>query len=158
MLDWLLEYWLKMDIYKHIPPKRAILIILLCWLIGLILFVGICRADDSVAIETIAREASGECFEAQVLVGQVIKVRMRQRNKSSAEICKQPAQFSCWNPGVHQKARTKKELDIAQKAWETKDCNIVINLYHDVSVNPWWAKSDRVRFVKQVGNLRFYKE
>ena len=54
-----------------------------------------------------------------------------------------------------------RELEIARKAWEMALLNLVkapisVNLYHDTSVSPKWAK--RAKFVKQTGKLRFYKE
>ena len=107
--------------------------------------------------ETIARESSNQPLEAQVLVARVIKVRSDERDLSPEEVCLQPKQFSCWD--VKQKPRTKKDIETAKKAWnlaKTKHYDIKVNLYHDTSVIPYWT--DKVKFVKQIGKLKFYYE
>lgn len=114
-------------------------------------------AQSNIVYETIAREASGESFEAQVWVASVIITRARERNLSYERIVLQPLQFSCWNKGANQRARTTAELESARRAWEVSlTTTYDVNLYHDISVKPYWAS--RVTFVKKIGNLLFYKE
>ena len=123
-------------------------------LILFLLFSGLAYAD--IVTETIAKEASGEPFEAQILVARVIRVRSEQRRLTPSQVCLQPKQFSCWNKGVKQKPRTKAELDRAAQAWKLSERGDIVNLYHDISVNPYWVS--KVTFVKQIGRLKFYKE
>ena len=117
-------------------------------------------ADTDIVAQTIAYEASGEPFEAQVWVARVIIVRSIERSKTYEEICLQPYQFSCWNKGANLKKRTVNELQIARNAFQTalQSTNLPkINLYHDSSIKPpYWA--NKAQFVKQVGRLLFYKE
>jgi spore germination cell wall hydrolase CwlJ-like protein len=111
----------------------------------------------SIPVLTIAKEGSGENLEAQILIGRVIRTRMKERHLNADKVCLQNKQFSCWNKGTKQKERSIKELETAQQAWnisENRTDNI--NLYHDTSVKPYWVKS--VKFIKQVGQLKFYKE
>jgi len=123
-------------------------------LIIFLLFSGLVYAD--VVTETIAREASGEPFEAQILVARVIRVRSEQRHLTPSEVCLQPKQFSCWDKGIRQKPRTKAELDRAEQAWKLSERGDIVDLYHDTSATPYWAS--KVKFVKQIGRLKFYKE
>ena len=132
----------------------AATIINLLLLVGLVAFAW---ADTDIVCETIAREASGESFEAQVWVASVIKTRMQERRKTAEEVCLEKWQFSCWNPGVKQKPRTKKELETARRAWEKAEANGA-NLYHDLSVLPYWAESSKVTFLIQIDRLKFYRE
>lgn len=116
---------------------------------------------DPYVISTIAYESSGEPLKAQVWVAGVIQTRMKERKLSALEVVKQKWQFSCNNPGERQKMkpRTTKELKKAFQAWQSaKKLNIPANLYHDISVLPYWAKSEKVTFLIQIGNLRFYQE
>jgi spore germination cell wall hydrolase CwlJ-like protein len=80
---------------------------------------------------------------------------MAERHQTAKQVCLAKWQFSCWNKGIHQKPRTEKELATARKAWEAAKASGV-NLYHDTSVNPGWAS--KVKFVKQIGRLMFYRE
>jgi len=112
---------------------------------------------SEIPIETIAREASGESFEAQVWVASVIKTRMSERKQTAEQVCLAKWQFSCWNEGARQKARTAEELQVAGMAWAQAQANGA-NLYHDCSVMPKWAKSPKVKFIRKIGRLLFYKE
>lgn len=117
------------------------------------------QEQNTIPVLTIAKEASGESFDAQVLVGTIIRVRAQERKKSFEKICLQPKQFSCWNPGIIQKLRTLQEIKTAEQAWEhSKYCTLKINLYHDISVLPYWVKSKKVKFICQSGKLKFYYE
>lgn len=135
--------------------QGAVFTLLFCLLLITLFFLFTPRKAhaNEIAIQTIAKEASSEPFEAQILVASVIKQRMIDRNMTAEEVCLQPHQFSCWQ--VKQKKRTLQELLVAKEAWN-RARPMGINLYHDVSVSPYWAK--KVVFVKQVGKLRFYKE
>jgi hypothetical protein len=127
-----------------------------CILGALVLFGGIKWAGaEEIQIETIAMEASNQPFAAQVAVAEVIKTRMAERHQTTKQVCLAKWQFSCWNKGVHQKPRTKAELATAKRAWKISKATGV-NLYHDTTVNPSWVK--KVKFVKQVGKMRFYRE
>jgi len=123
----------------------------------LFIAINIAFAEEAspIAIMTIAKEASGEPFAAQVAVAEVIKTRMAERRQTAKQVCLAKRQFSSWNKGVHQKPRTARELATARKAWEQATATGV-NLYHDTTVRPSWA--GRVRFVKRIGKLLFYRE
>ncbi|MBM3210579.1 cell wall hydrolase [Candidatus Poribacteria bacterium] len=128
------------------------------WILLAIIMLNVtaCFASDTV-YQTIAREASGESFAAQVMVASVIKTRAKERGLTYEQVCLQPKQFSCWNKGMKQKARTEAEIATAKTAWEQAWAGEA-NLYHDISVLPYWAKSDKVRFICQIGRLKFYRE
>ncbi len=127
-------------------------------------------ASPDIVVMTIAYESSGEPFEAQVQVASVIRTRAIERGLTPEQVCLQWSwakrkgkrvkvwQFSCWGR-KDLKPRTTAELRKARRAWEaSKTMKHDVNLYHDTSVTPWWAKSDKVKFVRQVGRLKFYKE
>jgi spore germination cell wall hydrolase CwlJ-like protein len=114
---------------------------------------------DPITIETIAREAANQPLEAQAMVAKVIKTRSFERGLLPEQVVKQPLQFSCWNPGVKQKPRTPAEIANAQKAWDlSATIEAEPNLYHDTTVHPKWADSPKVKFIKRVGDLMFYRE
>lgn len=114
---------------------------------------------DSVVIETIAREAIGENLVAQIYVAKVIRQRAIERQQTYKQVCLAPYQFSCWLPNCKQKPRTAAELRTARRAWElSASITDRPNLYHDTSVSPKWARSNKVRFVRKIGTLRFYRE
>lgn len=126
----------------------------------LVIFLLLCSsAYADVVVETIARESSGESFNAQVLVAKVIRQRAQERKLTPEQVVMEKGQFSCWNKGVKQKARTKQELATAQRAWDASaQFKASVNMYHDVSCMPYWAKARNVRYVCRVGRLKFYKE
>ena len=117
-------------------------------------------AEIDIVVETIAREASGESFEAQVMVAQVIITRSRERRMTYDQVCLQKWQFSCWNKGTKQKKRTMRELRIAQKAFKSALGSTLlpkVTHHYDTSIKaPYWAKS--MQFVCQIGKLKFYYE
>jgi spore germination cell wall hydrolase CwlJ-like protein len=116
---------------------------------------------DPITISTIAYEASGSPFQAQVLVAKCIRQRAQERHLTERHVCLEPSQFSCWRKGRPTQSRklTEKELLTAKRAYEVaKDCHIEVNMYHDTSIRPSWSFSKKVMFVQQIGTLRFYKE
>lgn len=116
-------------------------------------------ADNAIIYQTIAREASGEPLTAQAMVAKVIQTRADERNLSFKKVCLEPKQFSCWNEGVKQKPRTEEEIRNAVIAWEmARRMDEKVNLYHDISVNPYRSIHSDVNFIKQIGRLRFYHE
>lgn len=131
-------------------------VVFVCFVL-MMLLIAVSAFAESVPVETIAYEASGECFEAQVWVASVIISRAKERGLSFSEVCLQPYQFSCWNKGAKLKPRTGKELKVARRAWEEalKD-PYSVNMYHDVSVTPYWAK--KCELVQKIGRLVFYRE
>lgn len=143
---------------KDDKPSWYIIIITLILALFALLICTVSARADVTAIETIAREASGESLEAQVYVGAVIRARMSARRLSAKEVCLQKWQFSCWNKGTHQKQRSKAELIKAKQAWElSKDIKIKPSHYFDTSITkPRWA--NKMILVKSIGRLRFYKE
>ena len=157
---------LRRDEKKQIPQGLLFLLLerhlcgVLIW--GVILCLSLVSsvlAQTEIPIETIAREASGASLEAQVWVASVIITRAEERRLSYDEVCLQPYQFSCWNKGTKQKSRTQQELSTARKAWDIALKNPhMVNLYHDYSILPRWVNSSKVRFIKKIGRLLFYKE
>ena len=130
----------------------------LSWILAVIILLAIVvLAHADIVTETIAKESSNQPYLAQVAVAEVIKTRAKERKQSCSQVIFSKKQFSCNNPGVRQKARTKKELTTALKAWNEAKATGV-NLYHDGSVNPKWTRSKNVKFVKRIGDLYFYKE
>lgn len=114
-------------------------------------------AQTPTVYQTIAREASGESLEAQVWVASVIITRARERKLTYDEVCLQKFQFSCWNKGVKQAPRTTKKLKIAEKVWELALNDVKnVNLYCNSDCNPYWRK--KVKFIKTIGKLDFFKE
>lgn len=140
--------------YRKEPDWKKRIIMAVVVILTLLICVGIARAEET-AIETIARESSNQPFAAQVAVAEVIKTRMVERKQTAKQVCLAKWQFSCWNKGVRQAPRTRAELATARRAWEAAKATGV-NLYHDNSVRPSWAK--RVQFVKRIGKLLFYRE
>lgn len=131
-------------------------VVFVCFVLMFLLIV-ISAFAESVPVETIAYEASGECFKAQVWVASVIISRAKERRLSFSEACLQPYQFSCWNKGVRLKPRTERELKVARWAWEEALKNPYnVNMYHDISVKPYWVKS--CKLVQKIGRLVFYRE
>ncbi len=125
----------------------------------LCVMVGGSPSSPDIVTLTIAYESSGEPFEAQVQVANVIRTRAIERGLTPQQVCLQPKQFSCWNKGAKLKPRTTVELRTARRAWgASKAMKRDVNLYHDTSVTPWWVKSKKVKFVRQIGELLFYKE
>ena len=145
------------DIKYGLKVIAGLLALLLGWTIGQTLS-GSPASPDIVAL-TITYESSGEPFDAQVQVANVIRTRAIERKLTPRQVCLQKRQFSCWNKGAKLKPRTTAELRSARRAWEASaKIKHDVNLYHDTSVTPWWAKSKKVRFVRQIGRLKFYKE
>lgn len=110
---------------------------------------------------TIAYEASSEPLKAQQWVARVIEVRADERHMTPREVVLAKHQFSCWRNGQPTQKRilTDKELATAMKAWATRGTIVDRpNIYHDLSVTPSWTKSPKVKFLKQIGRLRFYRE
>ena len=142
---------------RHADGSGILSWIVMAIVVGFMVFiVGLrsCGAQDDVVVQTIAREASGEPLEAQVLVAKVIRQRAEERRLTPEEVCLQPYQFSCWL--VKQTPRTGKELRIARQAWElSKELQVKVSHYFDDSIDPpGWAK--KMRFVKKAGRLNFY--
>jgi len=110
---------------------------------------------------TIAYEASNQSVLCQQWVAKTIAVRSIERNLTPEEVCLQRFQFSCWDKGKPTQKRriTKKEKIVAQHAWMRHDeVKARPNLYHDTSVNPAWSRHPKVKFLKQIGTVRFYRE
>lgn len=106
---------------------------------------------DPTTIETIAREASNQPLEAQAMVAKVIRQRALERGLLPQEVVLQPLQFSCWNKGVKQCARTPEEMDNAKKAW---DMSVNIkdepNLYHIRQLNLHGQNQKTFNFLKKL--------
>ena len=106
--------------------------------------------DRETAIQTILLEARGESLEGQIAVGEVIRTRSRERNKTVQAVCFERLQFSCWNDKtVARKALigiTGEEYQEASKAWELSEgSNLTMGANHylnkrKVKKLPKWAK------------------
>ena len=72
--------------------------------------------DERVIALTILGEARGEGEIGMFAVACVIQRRSWEREKTSAEICLQPWQFSIWNAG---KGKVKRERDLWH-LWDSK--------------------------------------
>ena len=72
--------------------------------------------DERVTALTILGEARGEGEIGMLAVACVIQRRSREREKTPAEICLQPWQFSIWNAG---KGKVKRERDLWH-LWDSK--------------------------------------
>lgn len=132
-------------------------VVFVCFVL-MMLLIAVSAFAESIPVETIAYEASGECFEAQVWVASVIISRAKERRLSFSEVCLQPYQFSCHNKGAKLKPRTEKELQVARQAWEKALKNPYnVNMYHDTSIRPpYWVR--KCELVQKIGNLIFYRE
>lgn len=132
-------------------------LVILPTIVFLLLLSGMSRANSLIVYKTIAYESSGESLEAQTWVAKVIQNRADRRGTDYERECLRPRQFSCWNEGINSKMkkRTSKELEVAKIAWtKAQDLSVNVDHYHDISVNPYWAKS--MKKVKQIGRLVFY--
>jgi spore germination cell wall hydrolase CwlJ-like protein len=111
---------------------------------------------------TIAYEASNQSIDCQKWIAKVIEVRSEERNKTPKEIVMQKSQFSCWDKNgqpTQKRKLTDKELGTAILAWNGRDdIKERPTHYHDVSVTPYWSKSPKVKFLKQIGDIKFYRE
>jgi hypothetical protein len=45
MIDWLKDFWLYGELFEHIPARRELTILLFAWLIGMLVFVCVVKAD-----------------------------------------------------------------------------------------------------------------
>ena len=115
-------------------------------------------------------ESRGEPFEGQVAVGFVVRERMRLRYFSDGTVLGtvwRPSQFS-WTLASDKQREKVLSIDMddashatARRAWDLSGASDVLPpktvLYHAASVNPRWASSNDVKFVKQIGHHLFYQ-
>ena len=128
-------------------------------------------------------EARSEILTAQVAVAESLLTRIKNskhypdsscanitRKKWSRKHNKHVCAFEWYCAGqVTLDLRSKAErrawnqaVLLAQKYLSSYPPSLVglenVSLFHDVSKTPWWAKSESVRFVAQIGRLKFYEE
>lgn len=122
--------------------------------------------------EAIYHEARGESIEGQLAVAKVILNR-KSSNRYPNTVCKvinQQLVKGVWqfsykgDKKVLGKPIDKKSFDKAMKIAvlsyklheEGKDILPKVMYYHTVNVNPSWARSNKLKFVKQIGRHKFY--
>lgn len=120
--------------------------------------------QEIVAI-TILAEARGEGKSGMYAVACVMSQRMKERKKTSAQVCLQPYQFSCWNKNDPQRPHLRKLLKhklapyAMALAKDIKSLDLTFtakaNHYHTKRVSPYWSKGKRP--VKIIGNHLFFK-
>jgi spore germination cell wall hydrolase CwlJ-like protein len=128
-------------------------------------------SDDVYGALNIFAEARGEPFEGQVAVGNVVRERMRLKYASDGTVVGtvwKSNQFSWTLSSDPQRIRVMRVDDEdpawveAMTAWKASETTKVVPsgtvLYHAEHVNPWWAESSAVRFVKRIGRHLFYTE
>ena len=129
--------------------------------------------NERVIALTILGEARGEGEIGMFAVACVIQRRSWEREKTSAEICLQPWQFSIWNAG---KGKVKKESELhylwksPSKMYARELARAICqgrelkqkftgsaNHYHAVKIKkkPYWTKGKKA--VKVIGNHVFYR-
>lgn len=127
---------------------------------------------ESIVVETIMMESASENYDGQVAVAEVIRNRAVRRSgvatwETMYKEVMRPKQFSCWNSPTWAKAwlgshGTGESYQRASRAIgeaiNGSDTVRGATLYHTVKVKPGWSKSERVKFVKQIGAHLFYKE
>jgi len=115
-------------------------------------------------------EARGEPFQGQVAVGFVTRERMRLGYFSDGSVTGtvwRPKQFS-WTLAGDKQRQAVLDVDdedpryrTALDAWEESASTDLLPrgtvLYHADYVRPGWAKSDKVEFVRQIGQHLFYR-
>ena len=128
---------------------NALIILLVC---------SLARADDTIAVQTVAWESSNQSFIGQVAVASVIKTRMVERHQTSKAVCKAPYQFSCWHPktgkATQQRRITDKERAKAKQAWDIAVPG-KYNHYCRYDVKPAWTKAAKSSV--RIGDHVFYE-
>ena len=103
-------------------------------------------------------EGRGEPIEGQIAINLVVLNRVRINRSSVCREIHRPFQFS-WtlkNPPVTNKRAFRRIYQISRNTLHIKDYTDGATHYHEVSVQPEWAKS--LQYVGRWGNHLFYKE
>lgn len=123
--------------------------------------------DEWVMALAIWREARGEPVEGKIAVGEVIRNRMRTKNRWRSTIVgvvTQPKQFSAFNAGDPNAVKFPKPTDgVWRQCCESvravmrnrADFTEGANHYHTKAVKPYWVKGKTP--VCEIGNHVFYK-
>tara|TARA_Y100000310_G_scaffold216818_1_gene217881 strand:- start:1922 stop:2407 length:486 start_codon:yes stop_codon:yes gene_type:complete len=127
--------------------------------------------EERIVALTILGEARGEGEKGMYAVACVIQKRATERKLTTAQVCRQPYQFSIWNAG---KNKVKKE-DELYYLWKSKStpyarkiakivCNNLpmrditkgANHFHSTKMKkpPYWAKGRKPTAI--IGNHAFY--
>jgi len=122
-------------------------------------------------IDTIWAEGRGEPVTGKIAIAYVIENRVNDGRfgKNHTEVILARKQFSCFNTKKSvSKMRNPLKYD-SFKVW--KDCSEAVRLvmeekvedptsgathYHGADIEPSWAKG--MKFTKQIGNHKFYRE
>src|SRR3990167_758089 len=121
-----------------------------------------CYATElSIPEATILLEAENQGFNGMVAIGEVIRIRARERHQSFDDVCLARLQFSCWNCKGYAYKRlsraSKKSLDMARRAWaESANSNLTRKANHYFNprlANPKWARNMRV--MAEIGQHKF---
>ncbi len=120
--------------------------------------------DQRVIAMTILGEARGEGYRGMYAVACVIQERMKQGNKTGAQVCLKRKHFSCWNASDPNRKKLPQLLNTPEGYWAKQMAIHIGKLnsefikgadhYHSGRA-PWWTK--KMKHVATVGRHRFYK-
>ena len=120
-------------------------------------------ADETIPIQTVFLEASGEPMEGKIAVAEVIRNRAKRSGESFDEVCLKPNQFSCWNSRVYSDLRlfqmTGADWQAASRAWVESEFSNITNgstHFHTISISPSWSR--KMKRTVRISNHQFYKE
>ena len=125
--------------------------------------------DQKVIAMTILGEARGEGYAGMYAVACVIQQRMKERNKTGAQVCLKNNgkvwQFSCWNPNDPNRRKLTHLLNTPEGYWAKRiavnigklNSNYVkqANHYCNIKSKPYWAKNKKPIII--IGDHKFYR-
>lgn len=118
-------------------------------------------SNNEIVAAVIIAEAGGESLKCQIAVYEVIRNRSKTKNRTPAQICLIPSQFSCLNKTsvidlVNKSKRHKQWNTILKLVEFTPKTNYIKNANHfeNAKIRPYWVK--QAIFVSQIGKMRFY--
>ena len=136
------------------------------------------KTDREIVAATIWAEARGEGIVGMAAVAAVIQNRAdgiyKRYGSTYRNVCLKPWQFSCWN--IYKDGTKDPNLDLILRGptgnrWHYAQAitDLVFEKlmgdptggathYHTPDVNPSWASSPQMRFLRQIGNHKFYFE
>jgi len=136
------------------------------------------RSEKDIFAATVWAEARGEGIVGMAAVAAVIRNRLegiyKRYGTTWAHVCLKPWQFSCWN--IYDDGRRDPNLDLilhgpTGNRWHYAQAITELTMdhllgdptggathYHTVAIHPYWADSPQMRFLKQIGNHKFYFE
>lgn len=131
------------------------------------------RLDWDTAGRTVYGEGRGEPFEGQIAIAYSIKNRLNAKSwygNTIYGVCRKPWQYSCWNRddpnfSTIQTVTTDNPSFLRAlcifglvMSGDLIDPTNGATHYHTKQITPTWTASPRMKFLKEIGNHRFYVE